>query len=120
MRRVSPQLSKTPANIERNMTEATQSHDQALGDLDIRRRRIRIRAWRRGMREMDLLLGGFVDAELDRLDAAEIAELEALMDLPDAKLFSWLCGAERAPSEFDTALFRKIAAFHSHEGPIHL
>ncbi|MCB1523121.1 MAG: succinate dehydrogenase assembly factor 2, partial [Rhodoblastus sp.] len=29
-------------------------------DLDTRRRAIKIRAWRRGMREMDILIGGFV------------------------------------------------------------
>jgi antitoxin CptB len=93
--------------------------DQA-GDLDLRRRRIKIRAWRRGMREMDILLGSFVDAKIDALDAGEIRELEELMDLPDDDVFRWLSGSEPAPPERDTPLFRKIAAFHSHERPIHL
>jgi antitoxin CptB len=101
------------------MTGATHSDDQALSDLDIRRRRIRVRAWRRGMREMDLLLGGFVDAQIESLDAAEIAALEALMELPDSELFSWLCGAAPVPQGHDTPLFRKIAAFHSHDAPLH-
>jgi antitoxin CptB len=88
-------------------------------DLDIRRKRIRIRAWRRGMREMDILMGGFVDARLDSLDAAELAEFETLLDLPDDELFRWLCGAAPAPPERDTPLLRQIAAFHAHAGPIH-
>jgi antitoxin CptB len=101
------------------MTGATQSHDETLGDLDIRRRRIRVRACRRGMREMDLLLGGFVDAQIDALDATEIAQLEALMEVQDSKLFAWFCGAEPPAPDHDTPLFQKITAFHSHDGPIH-
>jgi antitoxin CptB len=101
------------------MTGAKESRDQA-GDLDIRRRRIRFRACHRGMREMDILLGAFVDAEIDRLEACEIAELEKLLDLPDDEVFRWLSGAEPAPVEHDTSLFRKIAAFHTHDGPIYL
>jgi antitoxin CptB len=101
------------------MTGATPDNETPLSDLDIRRRRIRVRAWRRGMRELDLLLGAFVDSEIQRLDASEIAELEALLDVPDAKLFSWLCGVEPPQAPHDTSLFHKISAFHSHPGPIH-
>ncbi len=49
----------------------------------MRRRRIRVRAWWRGMREMDILMGRFVDARIEALPAAALAELEALLDLPD-------------------------------------
>lgn len=101
------------------MTGAKESHDQT-GDLDVRRRRIRFRAWRRGMRELDMLLGAFVDSEIDALDASEIAALERLLGLPDDQVFRWLSGSEPAPFEHDTPVFRKIAAFHSHDGPIHL
>jgi antitoxin CptB len=89
-------------------------------DLDIRRRRIKIRAWRRGMREMDILIGGFVDAELDLLDEADLADLEALLDAPDDEVFRWLTGAEPVSAAFDTAVFRRIAAFHTHERPLDL
>lgn len=88
-------------------------------DLDLRRRRIRVRAWRRGMREMDILLGGFVDARLETLDAQDIAALEALLDAPDDAAFRWFCGVEPPPAEHDTPLFREIVAFFAHEGPIH-
>lgn len=89
-------------------------------DLDIRRRRIRIRAWRRGMREMDIIMGGFVDAEVDLLDKAELSDLEALLDAPDDEVFRWLTGAESAPPAYDTAVFRRIRAFHTHERPLDL
>ncbi|MEK4035522.1 succinate dehydrogenase assembly factor 2 [Methylocystis sp. IM2] len=90
-----------------------------MDDLDIRRRRIKVRAWRRGMRELDILMGGFVDARVDALAEAELDELEALLDLPDAEVLSWLAGGAAPPPERDTALLRAIISFHTHDGPIH-
>jgi antitoxin CptB len=82
-----------------------------LDETDAARRRIRVRAWRRGMREMDLLLGGFTDARVDALNAAELAQFEALLEAPDDEAFRWFC-AGAAPAPFDTPLFAKILAFH--------
>lgn len=92
----------------------------ARDDLDIRRRRIRFRAWHRGMREMDIIMGGFVDAEIDRLDAAELDDLETLLEAPDDEVFGWLSGSAPVSAAYDTPVFRKIAAFHTHEGPLDL
>ncbi len=102
----------------RVMTSFPSVGDTATED-EIRRKRIRIRAWRRGMRELDILVGGFVDARLDTLVPAELAELENLLDLPDAELLGWLAGVTSPPPGRDTPLLRKIVAFHTHAGPIH-
>jgi len=88
-------------------------------DDDMRRRRIRVRAWRRGLREMDILMGRFVDARVEALPAEALDELESLLDLPDEAVFRWLSGAEPAPAEHDSPLLRQIIAFHRHDGPIH-
>jgi antitoxin CptB len=80
--------------------------------LDVIRRRIRVRAWRRGMREMDIILGGFVEAHIERLGAEELAQLEAVLDADDDVVFSWFC-AGAAPAPYDTPVFRKIAAFQA-------
>ncbi|WP_442756251.1 succinate dehydrogenase assembly factor 2 [Methylocystis sp. JAN1] len=101
------------------MPEHSQAKAFRLSESDIRRRRIKIRAWRRGMRELDILVGGFVDARVDALSDAELDEMEALLDLPDAELLSWLAGGAPPPPERDTALLRAIIAFHTHDGPIH-
>lgn len=84
--------------------------------LDARRRRIRFRAWHRGTREMDMVLGPFVDAQLDALDDETVAELERLMALPDRDLFTWFSTGE-VPPENDTPIFRLIKAFHTHTSP---
>jgi antitoxin CptB len=80
--------------------------------LDERRRRLRYRAWHRGMREMDLVLGRFADSELAGLNDGEIAELEALMEVPDPELLAWILGQSSAPAQFDTPIFRRLTEFH--------
>lgn len=87
-----------------------------LSALDDRRKRLRFRAWHRGTREMDLVLGRFVDAGITALTDAEIDTLEALMEVPDPELYLWVAGTADVPSNYDTALFRKIVAFHK-DGP---
>jgi len=104
---------------ERAAGDGEAARDETADSLDTRRRRIRVRAWRRGMREMDIIMGGFVDARLDALCEADVAALEALLDVPDDEAFRWISGAERVPAQYDTPLLREIAAFHAHEGPIH-
>jgi len=81
--------------------------------LDPRRRRILYRSWHRGTREMDLLFGPFVEAEIAALSEAELDTLEHLMSAPDQELYAWFTGAKEVPGGFDTALFRRIGAFHA-------
>ncbi|MBB3808990.1 succinate dehydrogenase assembly factor 2 [Pseudochelatococcus contaminans] len=87
--------------------------------LDARRRRIRFRAWHRGTREMDMVLGPFVDSELDKLDEETVTALERLMSLPDRDLFTWF-STGNVPPEQDTPIFRRIKAFHTHTSPVNV
>jgi antitoxin CptB len=80
--------------------------------LDPRRRKLKFRLWHRGIREMDLVLGGFADAELSGLHDADLAEVEGWLDIPDQQMFAWVNGSETPPAEIDTALFRKLRSFH--------
>jgi antitoxin CptB len=82
-------------------------------DLSMRRRRLRYRAWHRGTKEMDLMLGPYVDARMDRLDVAELDRLERLMAEEDTDLFKWIIGQERAPAHVDTALIAQLIAFRT-------
>jgi antitoxin CptB len=78
--------------------------------LDERRRRILFRAWRRGIREMDLVMGHFADANLAAMSAAELDEFERLMDAPDPELLSWITGETPTPPAHDTPLFSRLCA----------
>ena len=86
--------------------------------LDERRRRILFRAWHRGTREMDLLMGRFADSELGTLPDSDLADLELLMEAPDRDVFCWLSGEFETPDNYDTPVFRKVRAFHTHAAPL--
>jgi antitoxin CptB len=90
-----------------------------LSDTEIRRRRLRFRAWHRGIREMDLLMGAFADAMVTTLDEGELSCFEGLMELPDQEVFAWLTGQAPVPAAQDTSLFRKLKRFHDHAHPLH-
>lgn len=80
--------------------------------LDPRRRKILFRAWHRGTREMDLLLGRFADAYIADLDEPDLAMLEALMEVPEPDLFAWFTGREPVPQVYATELYDTILTFH--------
>ena len=88
--------------------------------LDPRRRRILTRAWRRGLREMDFLMGGFADAHLPTLSEGELDDLEILLEVPDRDVLMWLTGELTTPPEFATPVFARLKAFHTHSGPINI
>jgi antitoxin CptB len=88
--------------------------------LDARRRRVLFRSWHRGMRETDLIMGRFADAEIASLNDAELADYEDLLEATDRDIFAWLTGALEVPLAYDTAVYRKLKLFHSHSGPLDL
>ncbi|GAM99318.1 ygfY [alpha proteobacterium U9-1i] len=79
--------------------------------MDDRRKKLRFRAWRRGFREIDLILGGFADVRLTHLDAAGLDAFEALLDAPDQDVYAWITEADPAPPAFETPTLALIRAF---------
>ena len=80
--------------------------------LDIRRKKILMRAWHRGIKEMDLMFGRFVDGELDGLSDQELSELEMLMDQHDRDLIQWFTDEVPVPEQFDCPVFHRIKTYH--------
>ena len=87
-------------------------------ELEPRRRRIVYRAWHRGFREMDLIMGRFCDAVIIDLSEDEVGEFEQLIDAQDHDLYSWITGAEPVPTQYDTQLFRRLREYHSSMKPM--
>ncbi|HQT66571.1 MAG: succinate dehydrogenase assembly factor 2 [Rhodospirillales bacterium 20-60-12] len=75
---------------------------------DIRRRRLFYRANHRGTYENDLLIGGFVARNMACMSDAELDEVEAVMDFPDADLADWLTGRKPIPAEADSPMLRRM------------
>jgi antitoxin CptB len=76
--------------------------------LDERRRKILFRAWRRGIREMDLVMGQFADMNLHDMSDVEIDEFERLLEIPDPQIIGWITGSEAIPSDRNTPLFARL------------
>jgi antitoxin CptB len=84
--------------------------------LDARRRKLLFRSWRRGVREMDLIMGRFVDAFVERLNDSDLAEFERLLQVPDPDLYGWISGEIATPADYDTPLLRRLRDFHFGSG----
>jgi antitoxin CptB len=78
--------------------------------LDARRRKLLFRSWHRGMREMDLILGTFADAEIDALTGDEIDQYEMLLEIPDTEFFPMVTGERLVPPDLDCTVLQKILA----------
>jgi antitoxin CptB len=81
-------------------------------ELDIRRNKLRFRAWRRGFREADLILGAFADAQLAAMREEQLDAFEILIDQPDHDLYGWIIGRDEAPEAFRGDMLDRIRAFH--------
>jgi antitoxin CptB len=84
--------------------------NRAGEDILLRRRRLTYRAWHRGTRELDLLLGPFADAALDGMEAAELDRFERLLETQENELQTWLLGQETPPPTADRDLLDRIIA----------
>jgi antitoxin CptB len=76
-----------------------------------RRRQLRYRANHRGIKEMDIIFGGFADGFIDQLSVGELDILENLMEQNDRDLLQWFTGELTTPEEFNTELFARISTF---------
>jgi antitoxin CptB len=83
--------------------------------MDERRKKLQFRAWRRGFREIDLILGRFADAHIATLDGPGLDGFEALLNAPDQQVYAWVVGAERPPREYDTPTLALIRGFFGAE-----
>jgi antitoxin CptB len=73
-------------------------------------KRMGMRSWRRGTKEMDLVLGPYADAHLAAMDAPTLALYDRLLNENDQDLLPWVLGQNPAPAEF-AALIAEIGAF---------
>ena len=79
---------------------------------EIRLKRLRLRSWRRGTKEMDLLLGGFADKAMADLDPDSLDLYEALLEENDQDLYAWVSG--QSPHDGPhTRILTTLRRFHA-------
>lgn len=77
-------------------------------DREHRLKRLRFRAWHRGVKEADLLIGGFFDAHSAGWDDAEITLFEELMEEQDVDIMAWAMGTEDAPARYQGTILSAL------------
>jgi antitoxin CptB len=79
--------------------------------LAARRKRLLMQSRRRGMREMDLVLGAFADYHLATFNAEQMDRYEALLGCPDPDLVAWIGGGAPVPRVHDHDVMDLLQSF---------
>ena len=80
-------------------------------DHDARLRRLKFRAWHRGFREADLILGPFAETHGPSLTPDQLDVLETLLEQSDREIYAWIVGQEPTPEAFETEIMAMIRKF---------
>lgn len=71
-----------------------------MADFANRLARARFRAWHRGTREADFMIGGFFDKHHAGWSEVELAWFEALLEEQDVDVMAWALDAAPVPERF--------------------
>ena len=77
-------------------------------DLAPRFARARFRAWHRGTREADLMIGGFFDKHQAAWDDGDLAWFEALLDENETDVMAWALGRAEVPEKYAGPLMQAL------------
>ena len=75
-----------------------------------RLKRLHFRAWHRGTREADLLIGGFADRHAAEWSDEQIAWYEDLLEEQDVDIMAWAIGRQTPPPRFQGELMLALQA----------
>jgi antitoxin CptB len=70
--------------------------------------RARFRAWHRGTREADLMIGGYFDSHHARWDESALAWFEALLDEDDVDIMAWALSRQEAPAQYRGSMLEAL------------
>lgn len=71
--------------------------------------KMKMRCNRRGIKEMDVILGKFAQTELAKLAPSELSQLDEMLEQNDHDLLSWVLGREPIPEPY-AGLIARIKA----------
>lgn len=74
-------------------------------------KRLQMRSWRRGTKEMDMILGPYSDTEIAKLSAEALELYEALLNENDQDLYVWMSRQAVPPVEH-LEIIEVIQNFH--------
>lgn len=78
---------------------------QEIADL---RKKLLFRAWHRGTREADLIVGSFAKKYINSFTQEQVMQFQDLLSLSDPDIYNWITGREEIPSNVDTPVLRML------------
>jgi len=89
------------------MTDLTYDPHKDL-DLENRRRRLTFRAWHRGIKELDLIFGNFVEANVAGFSEEDCAWFERIFEEQDHEILAWITKGENVPETFQGEMMDRL------------
>ena len=86
-------------------------HATMTEDIHIRRKKLRYRSRYTGMKETDLLLGGFAERYLAAFDDAQLDQYEAILGAGDGRILDWIMAKEAVPPVYNGTVMDLLLNF---------
>jgi antitoxin CptB len=77
-------------------------------DLETRIKRLRFRAWHRGTKEADLLIGGFFDQHHAGWTQEDAVFFEELLEEQDVDIMAWAMGTADVPERYQSTIMNAL------------
>lgn len=79
---------------------------------EARLRKLSFRAWRRGFKEADIILGNFADDRLPGMTDAQLDIFEILLEVPDQDLYGWIIERDPTPVEHQSEIMTELNSYY--------
>ncbi len=77
-------------------------------DRETRMKRLKFRAWHRGTKEADFMIGGYFDTLAAGWSDTELAWFEELIDEQDADIIGWAIGTIAVPERWRGPMMQRL------------
>lgn len=92
--------------------------NEQLTDREIRIKKLKFRAWHRGFREHDFIMGTYADENLDKLSDDELDQFEALLAEQDWDAYYWIIKQVEAPEQFKGKVLTELQSLAAMQATI--
>lgn len=84
----------------------------SANDREARLKKLSFRAWRRGFKEADIILGNFADDRLPMMSDAQLDLFEVLLEVPDQDLYGWIIERDPTPIEYQSEIMNELNSYY--------
>lgn len=74
-------------------------------------KQIEVRAKRRAMKELDIVMSFVVDTYLDSMTIEQLERFQQFLELDDAIIYKWLVGKEPIPTQYNNDIWRMLQSY---------